>query len=45
LKVVFFDWWEKGFHHFVPLRKRLLERGDECLMVHYGRWYAPDVTI
>lgn len=45
MKIVFFDWWEKGAHHFVPLSRRLTDLGHGCVMVHYGRWYDPNVAI
>jgi len=37
-KVVFFDYWTKGIHNFVPLYEVLRKDGVTCQLLHLGSW-------
>lgn len=36
MKVVFFDYWTKGLHHFVPIDRALKAAGHSTLLIHLG---------
>lgn len=38
LKVLAFDGWTKGAHHFAPIAKELSAQGGEFLLIHLGSW-------
>jgi hypothetical protein len=38
LKVMAFDGWTKGAHHFVPIAEELRAQGSDFLLVHIGSW-------
>lgn len=41
MRVVFFDYWTKGIHNFVPVAKRLCADGVCVKLVHLGSWRDP----
>lgn len=38
IKVLAFDGWTKGAHHFAPIAKELTAQGSNFLLIHIGSW-------
>ena len=41
MKIIFFDYWTKGVHNFVPIDEELKKRGHETLLLHIGSFRFP----